>query len=499
MEKLASLKSCAFIQKMWTIASKCYDTFQHFCDITIRRPVSDIQKITELVVLKYLYILLSVVILKDLWYPGTGSYGVDFVFWKECVASLVYIVVSYGYVRLRIENTFLKAILLFLYVLYYMPLNSAFSITNASFGFFLQSNLYFAFVLAVVHVLNKYLLKKPNHKHLHAPKNMGIIFDNKCVNLFCAAICVLYIIHKLDYNGLDFSLSFANDDVYSSRSDYQEYLLSIGGTLFGYILVLVRQLAGAVVPFYLVSALVRRKPVAIVLVVLTLLSQFSVASQKSALLTPILMIVVYLCYRFKLLEHIDRLFIYGMALLLLACLLENFIFGGKQFYMLIIRRQMYVPTWLNTLYYDFFSQNSKVLWTDETLLLQNILPHVYDVSPLDLINNAYFKGKVPSPNTGLFAEAYMHFGFFGVILYPGLLGTMLVLFDRALCKNKAVIVVALAAKFAISMVNIPILRTDAFISIVFFMAVLWVLSRIDLAAVLQWTKQKLLPSKNKQE
>lgn len=463
---------------------------QRFLDRTVRRPVSGWVRLLEFFIIKYLYIFLAVLVLGNATYHGSGNYHVNFVFWHECVASVCFLVVSLIYLRLRIQDFFVSKLMLFLYVLYYIPINSAYSVNNTTFAFFILSNLYFVLLILVVFFLGKFVENRKDPRGRIRVKPKGRLYENKYVNLICFIVCVLYVIHKIGYNGFEFSLSLVSDEVYTSRAGYQAYLQQISGTLFAYLLVIVRNLAPFLISYYIISALLRRKVIPLITIAICVVSIFSVNGQKSVLFTPILAVAVFICYKLKILKNFDRVFIYGMICLLLVCLGEHFILNSNSIYMLLIRREMYYPAWLNTLYYDFFSQNDKIMWTQNVFLLQNIFDPVYDLSPLELISNAYYGGVIPSPNTGMFAEAYMHFGVAGTFIYPVLLGTMITFFGRVYRDYGPVVQVALATKLVLSLTNVPITRTSSVFSFVLFAVVLWIVPRLNIDAKIALLKNK---------
>lgn len=430
-------------------------------------------QLLELAAIKYLYIFLVIFLLKDQYYQGHGSYGVDFVPWKECVAAVVFLAVAAIYLRFPIKGRFPQWIMHILFVLYYIPLNSAFALNDTTWGFFILSNLYFILLMAAVYWAVRLLDGKLSFLQPKGVDNRGSC-QEKAVGLFCLAVCCLFIIHKLDYNGLDFSLS----GIYVNRAEYAAYLQSISGTVFAYLLAIVRYVVAYVVPFFVVVSLVKKKPVMFVIACLAALSMFAVSSEKGKLMMPVIAIGIYICYKLKLLNNFRRVFTVGIIALLVFCLAEVLVRGESSVFRLIVRREMYFPAWLNTMYYDFFNRNDKIMWTQSVFLLQNVFEPVYTVSPLELISDIYFAGKMPSPNTGLFAEAYMHFGAVGVLVYPVILSAVILVSGKVLKAYGIAVQALLAFQMVLSLTNVPATRTDFVLSCLFFVAVLWLLPGI---------------------
>ena len=141
---------------------------------------------------------------------------------------------------------------------------------------------------------------------------------------------------------------------------------------------------------------------------------------------------------------------------------------------------MYLPAWLNTLYFDFFSVNASVCWTQDVFILQRILTPVYEVSPIKIISEAYFRGQIPSPNTGMFAEAITHFGTIGIFIYPILITLMLKFSNSVYRKHESFIACAVAVKLLLQITNVSMVRTDFVLSFFLFTILLWLLSKMKL-------------------
>lgn len=433
-------------------------------------------QLLELFAIKYLYELLCIVILSDAWYIGYGSYGIHFVIWKELLASLAFATVAVLYLRLPPLNGFAGTVVHFLLILHYIPVNSAFAMNDTSFGFFALSNLYFLFLMLLVYDVG-YLLRRHRREIPRQLFHSKTGLNDPLVGAFCAVVCVLFVLHKLGYNGLSFSLNISGDAVYTNRAAYQTYLESTDGTLYAYLLAFVRYAVTYVAPFYILRSLIRRKPLSLMLAILAVLSVFSVSSEKGKLFTSMIAVGVYVLYRLKLHTKIKRIFTVGVLFALIFCVFSHFVLKSDKIFSLLLRREMYLPSWLNTLYYDFFSHSEKIKWSQSVFLLQKLLPSAYPASPLELISQTYFNGKIPSPNTGLFAEAYMHFGALGIVVYPVLICVLLYFSQLVTAPYGRAVQTLLAAQVAISMLNVPIARTDFVLSYVLLIFVLWLAPR----------------------
>ena len=461
--------------------------YEAILDLTVRKARSERFRLIEMLVIKCLYVLLCVSQLRYRGYHGRG-YDIYFVWWKELLSTAAFMCLSLLHLRMKFPGKLLPVIMKLLHYLYFLPLNCAFGIHNMVWPFFWETNLYYLLILLAVYGMSHLWEKRFPVKN-DAKSDLQML-ENKLLNMFCLAVCGLYIVHKLSYNGLEFSLTLGNE-IYADRAGYQAYLDGIAGSLFSYLLAIVRYLVSYVSAFYLLSGLLRRKWLPITVSILCVLCQFSVAAQKAQLLMMVMVVILYMAWRLKLLEHLDRLIPMAVLALLLVCVVEKFLLKRDDIFMLLVRRQMYIPSWMNALYYDFFWRHDKIHWTQSTFLLQNILQPVYEKTPLEIISKIYFKGGVPSPNTGMFGDAYMHFGSVGAVIYPPIIGIMLTVTHSAYRRYGSAIGALIACQLLLNMTNVPLLRTDFVLSHGLFTAALCMISLIDLDAVFAWMGKKL--------
>ncbi len=459
------------MKKPLSSAKALWEKVLSFFHKVLSAPLSPWKKTCELFLIRALYVFLTVLILNGRFYLGNDGYRICFVFWKELVALPVFLGINFLYLKFPAKNTFLRCILCLVQLLYIIPLNAQFAVGDTGIRFFIYTQLYSLLLLCGVSAADRWLSRRPLKRR--TPETaLNDLLHNRFLNIATTVICLLYILYKLAYNGLDFSLSITSSEVYASRAEHQAYLQEISGTLFAYVLALVRYIAPTAVTICLVSSLTRKNIPSFLCAVVCILSMYSVSMQKSTLFAPILTVIVFILWKAKLLQYFERIATCGILLMLVFCAAEHYLLGSDSVFMLFIRREMYIPAYQAELYYTYFSENAKVCWTQQTFLLQNIFTPVYDVSPLVLINNAFFNGKMPSPNAGLFAEAYMHFGVLGVFLYPGLLAVVLTGLSRIYHRFGELFSAVMAVRLILQLTNVPIVRTDFVVPLAFFSALL---------------------------
>lgn len=445
---------------------------------------SPLVNILSLLLIRDLYIFLTVDILERYWYPGTDSYGIDFDISKEIIASIVFIAISLIYVHREGKSTFQDALLHVIMVLYYIPMNASYSINNLPTEFFVLTNCYCIILILILSKSRKphneagFLLDESREKQISS--DAIDIFDSMFLRIFCFVICTSFIIYKLSYNGLFFSLSIGTEYVYDTRNAYVEYRSAIAGSFISYIISAFTSLSGIVAPVYFYISLVKTRVFPVLISLLCILSQYSISSGKGSLFFLAIVVFVYWMQKRDYIQSFKSIFNFGMIIVLLLSWLAWFCIKSDAFFMVIIRREMYFPSWISSMYYDFFSGNPKLLFGDSVFLLQKMLPNPYGRSTvLELINSEYFWGHMPHPNTGLFAEAYMHLGAIGIAIFPLLICLMVNLMDRAFIHYGDSFCVLLGIKTGLTITNVPILRTDFVLSYFVLAFVFLFIQKID--------------------
>lgn len=438
---------------------------------SLKISITKIVQIICLFIVKYLYTYVTVITLDGLSYTGAiGGYYISYNPYKELVASVVMFIVAFYYSSIPTHFGLKSVVLHCMMFLYYIPINSAYAIHNLDASFlWLTTGHFFLIIL---------LLTLPiEHKSIIDEKYEGHLYDNKIIG-FCFIMCVCMILFKLLYNGFEFTISIDSESVYSNREEFNRSLSAVGGTVFSYLYVLFSNIGSSVAPFYLFISLKRKKIFPIAVSLLSILSEYALSSKKGELFGAVLVIGVYAAYRFGWLDHFDRFFNLLFVGIMSICFIERKFVRIGMIYFIFIRRVFQIPARLNFLYYEFFRINPKVMLTDSVLGLQRLLPHVYSVSPMNLISDEYFQGTMSSANTGLFGAAYMQLGIMGIILQP-LLIYLLVHWAEEMIKGYGKgIVAVIGITMVMKMQSIPLLRTDFILSEILFIALIGLLPRV---------------------
>ncbi len=170
---------------------------------------------------------------------------------------------------------------------------------------------------------------------------------------------------------------------------------------------------------------------------------FGVSSQKTVLFHPVLVIFVWLWFRYSkalALLPIGMSILIGISYLLYLENEELLVVGS-----LTINRVFFVPADLTFVYYEFFSKNQFVFWSNS--LTSSFIDYPYTISEPARVIGAYLGGEAHANNTFL-ATGYMHAGLAGVVVYGALVGMIFRLIDSL--SNEGI-----PSWVAISMIIVP--------------------------------------------
>jgi len=189
------------------------------------------------------------------------------------------------------------------------------------------------------------------------------------------------------------------------------YLVSIGRSL---------------VPVYSIYFFIKeRDRKYLIILALTSLAIFSLDGTKTALFIPAFLFFV----SYMLVQGRSFSLIYlSLGILVLAAIIEVTLFHSGILSEILVRRIIAIPGFLNSVYWDFFSRNAKVLLTDS--IGRIFIAPIYPTTAPFLIGATYFGRTTMNANTGIWMGGYAHFGVIGVFLMSVLAGLLLRVVDR---------------------------------------------------------------------
>lgn len=305
-----------------------------------------------------------------------------------------------------------------LFAVFFIPANSGLSLSNNEVEYYILINLYSAVLFFVL------MCFRPSEEVVVEEETFTKLAENKrymtAIRFFMVLVCVISLIRTYMYNGLN--LSFVFSDMYSVRADYASYYASTTGSLTAYVLLIVTNLGSWFLPIYLYYAIVNKKLLDVLLSILSIIAVFTIEMMKAQLLIiPIVLYFAFLKMKDNLHGVIEKV-TKGLILIIIASLVEYKVRGESWLFSVVIRRLMYVPTYMINIHYGYFRLHDKILFTNDAFFIQYIgrllFGQRYPYTAVKVISDNCFRGLLPSPNTGMFAEAYAQLGVAGIFVFP---------------------------------------------------------------------------------
>jgi len=229
-----------------------------------------------------------------------------------------------------------------------------------------------------------------------------------------------FLIYK--YLGIVFNFDLTK--VYEIRREYVQTGIPFAGYLFTW-------LAYIVNPIFFALFLVKRKWIWVGVIIFLQILLFSVTGLKAFLF--VLPFVLALMWGISCKNPLAWM-VTGLSIVILAGIFSYWLADDLWVSSLFTRRALLVPAQLSFLYYDFFSQNPHTFLSQHRIF-RIFSDYPYHLNPPHLIGEVYFNRPEMGANNGIYADAYMNFGFIGLVLWAFLLTIILKLMD-SFSKNK---------------------------------------------------------------
>jgi hypothetical protein len=222
--------------------------------------------------------------------------------------------------------------------------------------------------------------------------------------------------------GLHFYLpSFA--DVSDVRREFKTAVRMLGG--IG--LYAISWVTGVLAPLFVVAGIVRRKLSHVLVGLGSQVVVYSLTGFRSALLSIALLIVMVVLSHRRTAAMVGTRLGWGAAVG--VGLIAGFDYVNHSIHVssLLIRR-LALTSGVNTYqYYEYFVDRPKAHLGYG--ILSGIFPYAYDTDPAHLIGRVYYHDPSTSANANVFADAFVNFGFAGIIGFTLLLGCFMWLYD----------------------------------------------------------------------
>ena len=373
--------------------------------------------------IKLIYILTTSLMLPDinLLWPYDKNICLDNIVFELIPFLAAVLIYVYLYRRGNMYSYFTSVF----FIIFFIPVNSSLSLSSYEPDYFILSNLFSILLLLILgNIAAEDQSKNPQACVSGEQITENLLFSNPVyVWIFRGAmilVCILTLYYVYKYNGINFAI--LTSQMYSVRSDYAEYAVSIQGTTASYLTLIITGAGRWFLPVYLYFALTRKNAADTIICLFTIVANYTVEMQKSSLFIILVVLFVVRLKQTRKLHLAGEKWVGFFVILLAASCAEYAVTKDSVIYQVIIRRLMYVPNYMTHTYYAFFKNNQKIWFTQDAFIIQwfmrAVLKRPYEGSTVQVISANCFSGLLPSPNTGIFAEAYAQMGIAGVFVFP---------------------------------------------------------------------------------
>ena len=205
-----------------------------------------------------------------------------------------------------------------------------------------------------------------------------------------------------------FRMNFSLENVYDLRAEARGFDMPI-------ILSYLWLSASNVLPIILIYFIQKDKILIASLVFFVVFLNFSINGSKATLFKLFFCLFLYFFMKKELLKRIPFLFV----LLASSALLEWKLFDTNWISNVVIRRVLFIPSLMDSLYFDYIEQYGVLYFNMGTNNINF------------LIGEEYFNSSDMRANNGMFTDAYMNLGWLGCLVYPLLYSIFLKICDSA--------------------------------------------------------------------
>jgi hypothetical protein len=348
-------------------------------------------------------------------YPLYNIYGFELDFSNEkYIISLILLLIASTLLTYQIRDSRpSSSMILFLFLLSFIPNTSLFANMNLEFRFIIISFIYW-----IVFCLAYWIIPKKFYSN-----SFFILrrFPNS-YKFVAYAFLMIIIAFSFSYNGLRINLDLS--DVYEMRLQsralgipkYMHYIMHWSGNV--------------IFPLFIIKMVLEKKLINAGIFIVGELVLFSIIGLKTWLFILAISIVWILFIKVK--DFIFKLPMLFFLINLIGYL--EFTTLKSSFFMNHFTRRVFFSTSLTNWYYlDFFNNNSKLLLTDSAFGWIKRFGFIgpYNNEPISrLIGRVYYNNIDMNASSGTIADAYANFGWLGILIYPFVLMLIFRLMDK---------------------------------------------------------------------
>lgn len=431
----------------------------------------------EMIILKVLYIYVISVYLPDMWELWSVDKNINYynVFIEFIPFLSILIIYLYTYKR----GSGLSFLSTLLFVMYFIPNNSCLTISCYDIEYYTLNSIYSMLVFIAIGFFDMRGSYDSNVNEI----DQNFIWENRkmirIMSAICVIVCIVCIVYVYIYNGLNFSFLFG--DMYTTRALFADYYAAHVGSIVSYAILIVTSVFNWFLPICLYFSICSKKITYVVLCTFTYLALYTVQQTKATLFTYALVLLICYITRKKSVVKIGEVFIWAFIVVFVICILEEKVLGSSVVF-IFLRRLLYIPQYLVHIFYEFYSSNPKLWFTQDAFFIQKIMGFIfgrsYSQSAIATISQNCFSGKIPSPNTGMLAEAYAQMGYIGIVFFPIIIAFIAKkMKDSSLWYGQGATMVIMA-EFSVTAISVQLLTSSTFVGFLIFIVISIVLKKL---------------------
>lgn len=338
-----------------------------------------------------------------------------------------------------------------LFLLIIVPTSTIYALKNESRAFFYFLLGGFFITLLIIKILPTFNIRKIKTKYT-------LFF------IVGVASILVYII-LIILNGIPSFQAFHFSEVYEIRKNYK-----LGPFFMSYLFIWQAKILNC---FLIAFAWYYKRYFLLLIFISMQVLIFLISGHKFFLIFPLFAIwIIFTAQR----KNFFRLT--TISLIVLICLSYGLYLGGHGIRMgsMIIRRSLLLPSLVSFFYYDFFSKN-KLVYLSNSLLGSLFSNYQYEMPIPNMLANAYLNNPDINMNAGYLADAYMHFGFPGILILSVILGIIMRAIDSIVKRNSTPLTLSIGVTPLLSLINSGLLTSLFTHGILLSMIILWLFNK----------------------
>ena len=326
-------------------------------------------------------------------------------------------------------------ILFWLFIISFLPFTSLVAFGMFSYGFVFTNFVYWVALFFFVNIFSSVKSGKKEFKIGNIP-----LLQEKQIQII--ALISFGIVLFISWRYTHFRINFNLMNVYDLRNEAATYKLPI---LIDYMFSWSRMINSVLIAYFIR----KHKWIWATFSFLVQMLNFGIDVSKTTFFLAIFAIIISLLPQ-KLLNDINSETLVVFPLIICICIIAFDVFGNIMPISLFVRRVLYVPSYIQSMYFDFFANNTPDYFRLSFLRYFGAKSSYSNIPYM--IAKLYFNANM-SANNGLISDAMANLGFLGIIIMPAFIAFVFRLLDSSSAGLDQRVYLTVALYVSIEMTN----------------------------------------------